>query len=219
MSETGDRHFLEALTTALDPYLSADAKKSSRALRGILDLFPGQSLADVEKTIRSLLASSQSSVPALAERARALIGGASSESAEGLVKSLGKLPTADLKQLGAALSLALTGAKAKMLEDLRIWLVSGGQVAPMTAKDKAMQKAKEYAAGLADRMRALDAQAADEIIAKAERATKDKGLDADGFKEFARLLGVSVDGTKAKMLKQFKDTINRMAVTHGQTQF
>jgi hypothetical protein len=219
MSETADRQFLEALTTALDPYLSAEAKKSSRALRGILDLFPRQSLADVEKTIRSLLASSQNSVPALAERARTVISGTSQESAEALVKVLSKLPQAELKQLGSALSLAISGTKPKMLEDLTAWLESGGRIVPPTAKDKSMQKAKEYANGILDRMRSIDSHAVDAIFAKAEQASKDRGLDADGFREFARLLGVTVDGTKPKMLKQLKDTVNRMAVTHGQTQF
>jgi hypothetical protein len=89
MSETLDRQFFEALTMALDPYLGADAKRSGRALRAILDLFPGQSLADIEESIRALLASSQNNVPALAERARAIVGGASSETADALVKVVG----------------------------------------------------------------------------------------------------------------------------------
>jgi DNA-binding ferritin-like protein len=219
MSETPDRHFLEALTSALDPYLSADAKKSARALRGILDLFPGQSLADVEKAIKGLLASSQNSVPALAERARALVGGTSAETAEAIVQTAGKLGANDLKQLAKALGLALTGTKPQMVADLRAWLESGGRIAPLTAKDKAMQRAKEYADALAERMRSVDGRAAEDIIAMAEEAGKDKALGVEGFKEFARLLGVTVSGTKPKMLKQFKDVINQMAVTHGQTQF
>jgi hypothetical protein len=219
MNETPDRQFFEALTMALDPYLSADAKRFGRALRAILDLFPGQSLAEIEKSIKALLASSQNNVPALAERARGVVGGASSDTAEALVKVVGKLRAEDVKQLGKALGVALAGTKPKMVEDFRVWLESGGRVAPLTAKDKAIQKAKEYAQGLAERMRAVDGQAADEIIARAEEASRDKVLGADGFKEFARLVGVTVDGTKPKMLKQFRDVINQMAVTHGQTQF
>jgi hypothetical protein len=80
-------------------------------------------------------------------------------------------------------------------------------------------EAQQYADWLVERMRAVDDRAADEIIARAEEAKKDKVLGADGFKEFARLLGIPVGGTKPKMLKQFKDAINRMAVTHRQTQF
>src|SRR5262249_50615523 len=101
-TETADRQFFEALTVALDPYLSAEARKSGRALRGILDLFPGQSLAEIEKSIKGLLASSQNSVPALAERARAIIGGTSSETAEAVHQLVGKLSSNDLKQLGKA---------------------------------------------------------------------------------------------------------------------
>jgi hypothetical protein len=219
MNETLDRRFFEAQQMALDPYLSADAKKAFRALRAILDLFPGQSLVDIEKNIKTILSSSQNSVPALAERTRAIISGQSSEAADTLVKVVGKLTTGDLKQLAKALGLALAGNKAKIIEDFRIWLESGGRIAPLTAKDKAMQKAKEYAQGFTERMRTLDVQTADEIIARAEDAGKDKVLGVDGFKEFARLLGVTVDGTKPKMLKQFKEVISQMAVTHGQTQF
>ena len=62
-------------------------------------------------------------------------------------------------------------------------------------------------------------QTDDEIIARAEEADRDKVLGTDGCKEFARLLCSTVDGTKAKMLKHFKEVINQMAVTHGQTRF
>jgi hypothetical protein len=219
MNEAPDRQFFESLQLALDPYLNADTKKSFRALRSILDLFPGQSLVDVEKSIKTIMASSQNSVPALAERARAILTGQSPETADTVVKVVGKLPSGELKQLAKALGLALAGTKPKMVEDFRVWLESGGRTAPLTAKDKAIQKATEYAHGLADRMRNLDVQTADEIIAKAEAASKDKILGADGFREFARLLGVTVDGTKPKMLKQFKEVIGQMAVTYGQTQF
>jgi hypothetical protein len=219
MSEILDRQFFEALQLALDPYLSGDAKKSFRALRAIVDLFPGQSLVDIEKNIKGMISSSQNNAQALAERARALVGGQSSEMPDTLVKVVSKLPVPEIKQLAKALGLALAGTKTKMVEDFRVWLESGGRVAPLTTKDKAMQKAREYTHGLVERMRSLDVQTADEIIARAEQASKDKILGADGFKEFARLLGVTVDGTKPKMLKQFKEVIGQMAVTHGQTQF
>lgn len=219
MHENSDRSFLEVLAAALEPYLSADAKKAARSLQGILGLFPGQSLAEIENNIKSLLASTQNSVQALADRARAFVGETSSETAESLVKAAGKLSVPDLKQLGNKLDLELTGAKGKMVADFRIWLESGGKTHPQTAKDKVTQKAKEYAEGLAERMQQLDDRAADDIIARAEAASKDKTLGAEGFKEFACLLGVSVSGTKPKMLTQFKNAINQRAVSRAQTQF
>jgi hypothetical protein len=219
MSDTPDRQCFEALQMALELFLSADAKKSFRALRAIMDLFPGQPLVDIEKSIRTTLASSQNSVPDLAERARAIVNGQSPETADNLAKVVGKLPAPELKQLAKALGLALAGTKSKMTEDFRIWVESGGRIAPQTPKEKAMQKAKEYAYGFAERMQTLDVQTADEINARAEEASRDKALGAHGFKEFARLHGVTVDGTKPKMLKQFKEAISRMAVSHGQTQF
>lgn len=219
MSEPIGGQFFEALLTTLDPLLNNEAKKSLRAFHAILGLFPGQSLGDIEKNIKALLASSSNHVPALAERARTILRGQSSETADALAQVVGKLPSDQLKQLAKALELALAGTKAKMVEDFRVWLESGGRIAPLTKKDKVLRKAREYARDYTERMRSLDARTADEIVARAEQANRDKELGGDGFKEFARLLGVTVDGTKPKMLKQFTDAVNRMAVSHGQTQF
>src|SRR5438045_3196593 len=151
--ETGsERGFLEALTAALDPYLGAEARKAGRALRAILDLFPGQSLPEIEKAVRSLQAGAQKDVPALVARARALVEGGAAESASDLMKAVSKLSAGDLKQFGASMGLALTGAKTKQLADIRVWLESGGTVRPLTSEDRTRQKAKEYAAGFEGRM-------------------------------------------------------------------
>src|SRR6266567_874121 len=111
--ETGsERGFLEALTAALAPYLSADVRKAGEKLRAILNLFPGQSLpeiektvkslqailalfpgrsvADVEKAVRSLQAGAQKDVPALVARARAIVEGGAAESASDLMQAVSK---------------------------------------------------------------------------------------------------------------------------------
>jgi hypothetical protein len=241
MASDSERGFIEALTGALEPYLGAEARKAGRSLRAILDLFPAQSLpeieksirsmqavlalfpgrspTDVEKSVRSLQAEAQKDVPALVARARAVVGGESAESASDLMKAVSKLKADELKHLGTSLELALTGTKTKQLADLRTWLESGGTERPLTAEERTQQKAKGYAAGFEGRMASLDAQAADEVIRRAESALADKEVGAKGFPAFAELLGISVSGTRAKMLQQFKDSVNRLAVSHGQTQF
>jgi hypothetical protein len=218
--ETGsERGFVEAVITALAPYLSPAAHKAGEALRKILELFPGKSLPEIEKAVRSLLAQAQKDVPVLVARAKALVEGTSAEPAADLMKAVSALKTNELKEFGTSFGLALTGTKAKQLADVRAWLESGGRVRPMTAEERTQQKAKEYAAGFEGRMGALDAQAADEVIRRAEAALADKEVGTKGFPAFAKLLGISVSGTKAKMLQQFKDSVNRLAVSHGQTQF
>jgi hypothetical protein len=241
MATDSERCFIEVLVAALDPYLGADARKAGRSLRAILDLFPGQSLAeiekavrslqgilalfpgrspaDVEKAVRALQAGALKDVSALVARARALVEGGSAESAGDLMKAVSGLKADELKQLGTSLGLALAGTKAKQLADLRAWLESGGKERPLTAEERTQQKAKGYATGFEGRMASLDAHAADEVIRRAEAALADKDVGAKGFPAFAELLGISVSGTKAKMLQQFKDSVNRLTVSHDQTKF
>jgi hypothetical protein len=155
----------------------------------------------------------------LVARARTLVEGGAAESASDVMKDLSKLKGDELKQLGTSLGLALAGTKTKQLTDIRAWLESGGRDRPLTAEERMRRKAKEYAAGFEGRMGSLDALAADEVIRRAEAALADKEVGAKGFPAFPELLGISVTGTKAKMLQQFKDAVNRLAVSHGQTQF
>jgi hypothetical protein len=241
MATGSERDFVEVLTAALEPYLSAEVRKAGRTLRTVLDLFPGQSLPEIEKAVRSmqailalfpgqspaeaekavraLQAAAQKDVSALIDRARALVGGGSTESASDLMNGISRLKADELKQLGTSLGLTLAGNKTKQLADIRAWIESGGARRPPTAEERMRQKAKEYAAGFEGRMGALDAQAADQVIRRAEAALADKELGSKGFPVFAELLGISVSGTKAKMMQQFKDSVNRLAVSHGQTQF
>jgi hypothetical protein len=217
MSTAGDRQFVEALLTALGPYLSADARKSSAALKGILDLFPGQPLAEVQKTIQALLASSRTSVLALAERARALLSGSAQEFVDDWMADVARLSSADLKRLGRALGLELSGAKARNVDDLQRWVESGGKVAPATAKDRARAEAARLAGDLPERMRALDGQTAAEVIRRAEAASKE--LSKEAFTAFGELLGIAVSGSKPKMLQQIRDFVDHAAVIQQQTQF
>ena len=43
--------------------------------------------------------------------------------------------------------------------------------------------------------------------------------EPEGFRAFAKELGVTVTGTKPAMKKQLKDFVSGLAVTHVQTQF
>jgi hypothetical protein len=60
---------------------------------------------------------------------------------------------------------------------------------------------------------------ADTIISRAREAVADRKLGSKGFQEFAKLLGVTVYGTKPQMLKQLEDFVNRAAVIEARTQF
>ena len=188
-------------------------------MQAVLALFPGRSPAEVEKAVRSLQAGAQKDVPALVARARALVEGGAAESAADLMQAVFKLKGDELKQLGTSLGLALTGTKTKQLDDIRAWLESGGTKRPLTAEERARQKVKEYAAGFEGRMGSLDANTADEVIRRADAALADKEVGTKWFPAFAELLGIAVSGTKAKMLKQFKDSVNRLTVSHAQSQF
>lgn len=219
MVTDSERGFLEALTAALDPYLGGDARKELRALRDILDLFPGQTLTEVKKTVQSLQAGAQKDVPTLVARAKALVEGEKSESVTDFLRAVSGLKPDELKQFGTSLGLALTGTKAKLVADIHAWLESGGTQRPLTAEERAQQKVKEYAAGFEGRMGSLSSQQADELIRRAETAIADKKMTKQHFQEFAQLLGLSVSGTKPKMMEQFRNYVNRLAVSHGQTQF
>jgi hypothetical protein len=219
VSTPTDRQVIEAMLTALGPFLSSEARKSSQALLGILGMFPGQPLPDVEKALRAMIAESRTSVPALAERGRAMISSSAGESADAWLKDVSRLNLTSLKQLGQALGIGMAGTKTAMVQDLRRWAESRGQVVPVTAADRALQKAREYAGDLPERMRNIDSHVADEAIRRAQAAYADKQLGKDGFEAFARLLGITVSGTKASMLKQVKDFVNRAAVIQDRTRF
>ena len=213
-----DRKFVELLT-ALHPFLDADTRKSCQAIRSMLDLFPDLSLAEVAKKLAANVASAKKSVPALANRANALVNRSSEESVQSWLDDVGKLNKTDFKQLGKALNFDLSGDSAEDLESLRKWAESGGQTKPPDAKERAERIARELAGNLPDRMRVVDFQVAEEVIRKAEALATDKKLTKDEFEAFGKLLGIPVTGTKPTMLKQIKDFVNRLARTHGQTQF
>jgi hypothetical protein len=219
MSTTTGRQPVEGLLAGLEPYLNAETKKSAHALNGLFALFPGQSLPEIEKTVRSLLATARNSVPVLVDRTRALLAGSAGESIDAWAQDLGKLNVSALKQLGNALDLELTGAKAQLVADLRKWVESRGQARPTTAAERSRLAAAQFAGDLPDRIRRqmIDVQFAEEIHRKADAAAKE--LDKQGFEAFGKLLGIPVSGTKAAMLKQIKNFVDRAAVSHGQTKF
>ena len=119
-----------------EPFLSGEAKRSLAALRGlmqcfsgqkmpeiektvrsllaILDCFPGQSAGEAEKSIKSLLLKSVATVPAMLDRARALVGGTAGESTADFLKDVKKLSAGEHLALGKALGFDLTGTRPKL---------------------------------------------------------------------------------------------------------
>jgi hypothetical protein len=217
MSTTNNAPGLQGLLTTLEPYLGADARKQCQALKSIMDLFPGQTIGEVEKQVRALLQANRNTPVALADRARAFTDGSATETADKFLKDLNSLKTTEFKAFGEALNLELSGTKKEMVEAVQKWVESGGRVAPMTAKERAKREAERFAGDLPGRMTRIDQAAADEIIRKAEEASRE--LSKDAFAAFGELLGIPVSGTKPSMLRQIKDFVNRAAVSHAQTQF
>jgi hypothetical protein len=219
MNTPPERQLADALLGSLEPFLNAETRKSAQAINGLLALFPGQSIPDIEKTIRSLLASARNSIPAFVERTRALAARSSGESFDTWALDLAKLNATDLKQVGKGLGIELKGAKAQNIADLRKWVESGGIAAPPDGAERARQAATLYTEHLLDRIMAggIDSQLAQEIHRQAEVAAK--ALNKQEFEAFGRMLGIPVSGTKPAMLKQIKDFVDRAAVSYGQTKF
>ncbi len=78
---------------------------------------------------------------------------------------------------------------------------------------------QELAAPFIGKTGALTPAQADDLIARARSVAGDRKLGVKGFAEFAHLLGFRLHGTKGQMLQQFENTVNRIAVSTGQTQF
>ena len=192
-------------------------RQECQALRSLLNLFPGQPLGDIEKSVKTILASSRTTLPALTERLPGPGGrlghGRHRRAAEGCRQAGGGRFE---EARGAALDLELIAkTKSKNVADLRQWLESGGTVKPLGAAAIA-EANREFAGELPDLMKQVDASVASQVIERAEAAAK---LKKDVFAAFAKLLGLTVSGSKPQMMKQLKDFVNRLAVSHGQTRF
>src|ERR1019366_710824 len=129
--------------------------KSCQAIKSMLDLFPDLSLAEMAKNLTANVAGAKKGVPALANRANALVNRSSEESVQSWLDDVGKLNKTDFKQLGKALNFDLSGDGAEDLESLRKWTESGGQTKPPDAKERAERIARELAGNLPDRMRVV----------------------------------------------------------------
>jgi hypothetical protein len=221
MSTGADQKFLELLT-ALDPFLNTETRKSCQAVKDMLDQLDqsGLSFAEVAKKLKADTANARKGVPALAARARALLNGGSQEFIQALLDDAFKLSQANLKKLGKELNLDLSSDKLEVNEDIRKWIESGGQIKPPDARARAEQCARQLAGNLPDRMRGdVTGQVADEVKRKADDLGKDKKVGKDVLEAFGKLLGIPVTGSKPAMLKQIKQFVDRLAVSHGQTRF
>lgn len=233
-----DQGFM-AVLMGLEPHLAGDAKRFLQSLRGIQECFPGQSLPEIEKTVRALKAimahfpgqsasdaekslrtliqSSRTSGPILVQRAKTLVAGQSDETADQFLGDVKKLKTTELSSLARALGFELSGAKDKMLHDLRQWLDSRGRIVPVSAKEQDIADGKTRAMPLRDLIQSITPERAGEILAATDAAYK--ALKLDGFRAFGETLGITVTGTKAAMQKQIKDSVRKLSVSHVQTRF
>ena len=209
---------------ALAPHVSSDVRKGIESLKKIMEMFPGLSAGDIEKSIRAMLASATTSVPSMIERARDLIRDSvegeakKSDTLDSFLKDLGKCSIADLKAIGTGLNLPLPTQKKAVVEELRKWIDSKGAYAPASPAGKMRERAAELAGDLPQRMSRIDSQLAEEIIRRAEIAAKDKQLGKEGFEAFASLLlGTAVRGSKPKLLAQIKSLVDRLLVSQEQT--
>lgn len=207
------------LFDALDPFLNSETRKSCHAVKSIFEMFPGMALTDVSKRIKATLTANKKSVPALAERARALINGNTEESFEEWLNDVDRLSKPDLKKLGVELEIEIDASDTDCRNQLRRWIESRGQVKPPTAKDRAEQVARRIAGDLIDRIRVIDGGVADEVIRKVDSIAKDKSIPKEVLEAFGNLLGFPVSGTKVAMARQLKDSVNRLARMNGQTKF
>ena len=214
----------EGFLDALAPHVSGDVRKGIESLKMIMEMFPGRSPGDIEKSVRSLLSNASTSVPSMIERARDLIRDAvegevkKPDSLEAFLKDVGKCSPADLKAIGVGLNLPLPSQKKAVVEELRKWIDSKGTYAPVSPADKMRKRAEELAGDLPQRMSRIDPQLAEEIISRAQAASKDKPLGKEGFEAFASLLlGTAVKGTKVKLLAQIKSLVDRLLISQEQT--
>lgn len=223
------RQPLDTFLDSLLPHVNGDLRKGLQSVKELLDLFPGQSPGEVVKAVRSLKSSSRNSVPALLDRAAALVqhkhnggtaNGSPADSADQLVADAGKLSLTDLRALAKGLRMAGTGGKPELLEDVRRWVESAGTYAPPSQSDLAHRRARELVGDLPERLHRMDDSLAREVLERAEAASKDKALGKEGFEAFAELLlRAPVKGSKPQILKKIKDFVNALAVSHTRTNF
>ena len=214
----------EGFLDALVPHVSNDVRKGIESLKKIMEMFPGLSPGDIEKSVGAMLASATTSLPSMIQRANELIRDAvegepkKPDSLDAFLKDVGKCTAADLKAIGVALHLPLPTLKKAVVEELRKWIESKGTYAPPSTADKMRELATQLAGDLPQRMSRMNPQLAEEIISRAQAASKDKQLGKEGFEAFASLLlGTTTKGSKPKLLAQIKSLVDRLLVSQEQT--
>ncbi len=214
---------LNEFLNALAPHVSSELRKGIESIEEIFGFFPGQTAGEIHTTIKKMLASSASSVSGMIDRAKNLVLPAMPENApldapEAFLKDAGRLSPDDLKALMAGISLPAPKTKKAMLGELKQWIESKGTYAPKSDEEKKRERAQMLAGDLPQKMGQMTGALADEIIRRAEAASKDKELGADGFAIFASLLlGTPMKGSKSKLLKEIKAFVDRLAVSAAQT--
>jgi hypothetical protein len=191
--------------------------KQIRALRELVEQFPGLTLADIAKIVRSHVASANNSPSAVATRIKGVMEGTSDESVSTIDESLRKMAVADLKKLGHGLGLELDGVKGAVVATILEWIESGGSIRPRTKAEIAAEEAEPYIAQARPLMKEVNPHAADKLLAILRDVTGDRSVDKDGLAAFLAALDIPVSGSKAQMRKQAEDFIKRLSVTWVQT--
>src|SRR5438309_697591 len=118
----------ESFLDALAPHVSTEVRKGIESLKKIMEMFPGRSPADIEKSVRAMLASATTSVSSMVERARNLLRDAvegeekSPDSPAAFLKDAGKCTAGDLKSIAAGLGLPVPSQKKGIIEELQEWI-------------------------------------------------------------------------------------------------
>ena len=208
--------FLKAIS-GLEPVLSSSAKKSLQSIFAIVEAYPGKSLTEIAKLVGSLKKMERTTVNGMIDRAQKLCSGQSDENIEFFLKDFKGISTTDIKKIGKGLFLEFGGKKDEMLSAMRRWIESGGEIKPKTAAEKEADAALEYSQLIKDEVSNVTTNNVDSILEVVDGAYK--ALKVKGFEAFGKQIGITLDGTKAKMKKQAVDFIKSLAVSHTQTQF
>lgn len=202
---------------SLEPVLSASAKKSLKSIFTIMEAYPGKSLPEIEKLIGSLRKLERTTIDGMITRAQQLCDGRSDESIDFFLKDLKSVNATDLKKIGKGLFIELNGKKEQVLAEMKIWIESNGEIKPKTAQEIDEEAAREFSSQVKMSMDRVTAENINQIVSLTEEAAKK--LSTSGFKEFARQLNITVNGSKAGMKKQVINFAKSLAVSHAQTQF
>ena len=199
---------------ALVPALNTQAQKEVDAVTAILAAFPGKSLKEIPREVAKLKKAAGNEIEEIVSFTSRSLGQLTDDEVDKTLSRLQKLKSADVKRFGAQFQLELTGTKANMLESLSEWLRSGGEKKPLTQTERDSNVANEYV------MRAkplYDRSTPESVAQLLDIVDEVAKLKVGVLKSFADGIGITVNGSKAKVKAQLVGVIKRRGVSHVQT--